>query len=164
MKKKFIFTFLLGSCMTLNSFAQHANNSENEKSVNLDQVVVTGTGTHQRLKNTPAPVEVITGFDIKKTGITDFQQAMTILVPSLSFSGGGAMGTYLMMNGLSNKYVLVLINGRKLTGDITNNIDLSRINLNRVKRIEILDGAASSLYGSDAIAGVINIITDEPKI
>lgn len=163
MKKKFVFAFLLGSCMTLNSFAQHANNSENEKSVNLDQVVVTGTGTHQRLKNTPAPVEVITGFDIKKTGITDFQQAMTILVPSLSFSGGGAMGTYLMMNGLSNKYVLILINGRKLSGDITNNIDLSRIDLNRVKRIEILDGAASSLYGSDAIAGVINIITDEPK-
>ena len=73
-----------------------------------------------------------------------------------------SMGTFLRLNGLGNKYILVLINGQKLSGDISNNIDLSRINMSRVKRIEVLDGAASSLYGSDAIAGVINIITDQP--
>ena len=65
------------------------------------------------------------------------------------------------MNGLSGKYVLVLINGRKVAGDTSGNVDLSRINLARVKRIEIVKGAASALYGSDAMAGVINIITDE---
>ena len=73
------------------------------------------------------------------------------------------MGSYLMMNGLSNKYVLILINGRKVTGDISGNIDISQIDMSRVKRIEVLNGAASSLYGSDAIAGVINIITNQPK-
>ena len=72
------------------------------------------------------------------------------------------MGTFLRLNGLGNKYILVLINGQKLNGDISNNVDLNRINMSRVKRIEVLDGAASSLYGSDAIAGVINIITDQP--
>jgi outer membrane receptor for ferrienterochelin and colicins len=72
------------------------------------------------------------------------------------------MGTFLRLNGLGNKYILILINGQKLTGDISNNVDLNRINMARVKRIEVLDGAASSLYGSDAIAGVINIITDQP--
>ena len=72
------------------------------------------------------------------------------------------MGTFLRLNGLGNKYILILINGQKLSGDISNNVDLNRINMNRVKRIEVLDGAASSLYGSDAIAGVINIITDQP--
>jgi outer membrane receptor for ferrienterochelin and colicins len=72
------------------------------------------------------------------------------------------MGTFLRMNGLGNKYILILINGQKLSGDISNNVDLNRINMSRVKRIEVLDGAASSLYGSDAIAGVINIITDQP--
>ena len=66
------------------------------------------------------------------------------------------------MNGLGNKYILILVNGQKLSGDISNNVDLNRINMSRVKRIEVLDGAASSLYGSDAIAGVINIITDQP--
>ena len=68
-----------------------------------------------------------------------------------------------MMNGLSNKHVLILVNGRKVTGDITGNIDLNQIDMTRVKRIEVLNGAASSLYGSDAISGVINIITNEPK-
>jgi outer membrane receptor for ferrienterochelin and colicins len=72
------------------------------------------------------------------------------------------MGTFLRLNGLGNKYILILINGQKLSGDISNNVDLNRINMARVKRIEILDGAASSLYGSDAIGGVINIITDQP--
>ena len=72
------------------------------------------------------------------------------------------MGTFLRLNGLGNKYILILINGQKLSGDISNNVDLNRINMARVKRIEVLDGAASSLYGSDAIAGVINIITDQP--
>lgn len=147
----------------MGAFAQqHATGKKTEMSVDLNPVVVTGTGTHQRLKNTPAPVEVVTANEIKKAGITDFQQAMTMLVPSLSFSTN-SMGSYLMMNGLSNKYVLILINGRKLTGDTSNNIDLSRIDMSRVKRIEVLDGAGSSLYGSDAIAGVINIITNEPK-
>ncbi len=130
--------------------------------INLDQVVVTGTGTHHRLKDSPVPVEVMSSEEIKKAGITDFQTAMTMLQPSLSFSTN-AMGSYLMMNGLSNKYVLILINGKKLTGDTANNIDLSRIDMNSVKRIEVLKGAASALYGSDAIAGVINIITDQPK-
>lgn len=147
--------------------AQHQkpkmSDSELEKEVELNYVVVTGTGTHQRLKDSPAPVEVITSRDIKRTGITDFQQAMSVLVPSLSFSGGGAMGNYMMMNGLSNKYILVLINGKKMIGDVSNNLDLARIDVSRIKRVEVLNGAASSLYGSDAIAGVINIITDEPK-
>ena len=163
MDKRCLLTILLGGCAAVGAFAQqHATGKDKEMTVDLNPVVVTGTGTHQRLKNTPAPVEVVTANEIKKAGITDFQQAMTMLVPSLSFSTN-SMGSYLMMNGLSNKYVLILINGRKLIGDTANNIDLSRIDMSRVKRIEVLDGAGSSLYGSDAIAGVINIITNEPK-
>lgn len=162
MRKRCLVAALLGGYAALGVMAQHPTTTNQELTVDLNPVVVTGTGTHQRLKSTPAPVSVVTAADIKKAGITDFQQAMTMLVPSLSFSTN-SMGSYLMMNGLSNKYVLILINGRKLIGDVANNIDLSRIDLSRVKRIEILNGAGSSLYGSDAIAGVINIITDEPK-
>ena len=100
-------------------------------SYNLNPVVVTGSGHHQRLKSTATPVHVLSAQEIR-------------------------------LNGLGNKYILILINGQKLNGDISNNVDLNRINMARVKRIEVLDGAASSLYGSDAIAGVINIITDQP--
>lgn len=141
--------------------AQTTKKAEREKSIVLNQVVITGTGTHHKMKNTPVPVDVITANDIKKAGIRDFQSAMTMLVPSLSFSTN-SMGSYLMMNGLGNKYVLILINGKKLIGDTANNVDLSRIDMNNVKRIEVLKGASSALYGSDAIAGVINIITDTP--
>ena len=137
-------------------------NPDVAKEFELNPVVVTGTGTHQRLKNTTAPVAVVTANEIKRAGITDFQQAMTMMVPSLSFNPT-TMGSYLMMNGLGNKYVLILVNGHKLIGDISNNIDLERIDMSRIKRIEVLNGAASSIYGSDAIAGVINIITNDPE-
>ncbi len=127
----------------------------------LNPVVVTGSGHHQRLKSTATPVHVLSSQEIKEQGITTFDGALTRMMPQVSMAPN-SMGTFLRLNGLGNKYILILINGQKLTGDISNNVDLNRINMARVKRIEVLDGAASSLYGSDAIAGVINIITDQP--
>ena len=127
----------------------------------LNPVVVTGSGHHQRLKSTATPVHVLSRQGIKEQGITTFDGALTRMMPQVSMAPN-SMGTFLRLNGLGNKYILILINGQKLSGDISNNVDLNRINMERVKRIEVLDGAASSLYGSDAIAGVINIITDQP--
>ncbi len=131
------------------------------KTYNLNPVVVTGSGHHQRLKSTATPVRVLSAQEIHEQGISTFDAALTRMLPQVSMSPN-SMGTFLRLNGLGNKYILILVNGQKLTGDISNNIDLNRINMARVKRIEVLDGAASSLYGSDAIAGVINIITDQP--
>ncbi len=130
-------------------------------SYNLNPVVVTGSGHHQRLKSTATPVHVLSAQEISEQGITTFEAALTRMLPQVSMAPN-SMGTFLRLNGLGNKYILILINGQKLSGDISSNVDLSRINMARVKRIEILDGAASSLYGSDAIGGVINIITDQP--
>lgn len=127
----------------------------------LNPVVVTATGMHQRLKNSTLPVEVITGHEIEAAGINGLQEALTMMVPSLSFSPN-AMGSYLRFNGLTNSHVLMLVNGRKMIGDISGNVDLSQIDINTIKRIEVLSGAASTLYGSDAVGGVINIITSEP--
>ena len=128
---------------------------------NLNPVVVTGSGHHQRLKSTATPVRVLSSQELSEQGITTFDAALTRMMPQASMAPN-SMGTFLRLNGLGNKYILILINGQKLSGDISNNVDLNRINMARVKRIEVLDGAASSLYGSDAIAGVINIITDQP--
>ncbi len=130
-------------------------------SYNLNPVVVTGSGHHQRLKSTATTVHVLSAQEISEQGITTFDGALTRMMPQVSMAPS-SMGTFLRLNGLGNKYILILINGQKLNGDISNNVDLNRINMARVKRIEVLDGAASSLYGSDAIAGVINIITDQP--
>ena len=131
------------------------------RSYNLNPVVVTGSGHHQRLKSTATPVHVLSSQEIREQGITTFDGALTRMMPQASMAPS-SMGTFLRLNGLGNKYILILVNGQKLSGDISNNVDLNRINMARVKRIEVLDGAASSLYGSDAIAGVINIITDQP--
>ena len=131
------------------------------RTYNLNPVVVTGSGHHQRLKSTATPVRVLSSQEIREQGISTFDAALTRMMPQVSMAPS-SMGTFLRLNGLGNKYILILINGQKLSGDISNNVDLNRINMSRVKRIEVLDGAASSLYGSDAIAGVINIITDQP--
>ena len=131
------------------------------RSYNLNPVVVTGSGHHQRLKSTATPVRVLSSQEMREQGISTFDAALTRMMPQASMAPS-SMGTFLRLNGLGNKYILILINGQKLSGDISNNVDLNRINMSRVKRIEVLDGAASSLYGSDAIAGVINIITDQP--
>ena len=140
---------------------ERSDSSTTSRVYALNPVVVTGSGHHQRLKSTATPVHVLSRQEIKEQGITTLDGALTRMMPQVSMSPN-SMGTFLRLNGLGNKYILILINGQKLTGDISSNVDLNRINMARVKRIEVLDGAASSLYGSDAIAGVINIITDQP--
>ena len=145
----------------INGQSVAAHSSAIHRTYNLNPVVVTGSGHHQRLKSTATPVRVLSTQEIREQGISTFDGALTRMMPQTSMAPS-SMGTSLRMNGLGNKYILILINGQKLSGDISNNVDLNRINMSRVKRIEVLDGAASSLYGSDAIAGVINIITDQP--
>ena len=129
-----------------------------ENFINVSQVVVTGTGTHHRMTKSPIPINVITAKDIKNSSATNLEEVLTKLNPSFSFSTNG-MGTTMTLNGVNQDYVLVLINGKKMAGDDT----YSRININNIKRIEVQNGAASALYGSDAIGGVINVITDEAK-
>jgi outer membrane receptor for ferrienterochelin and colicins len=164
MKKVFMLAVLLvegGTAFAQVHRMERIDSTATERTYNLNPVVVTGSGHHQRLKSTATPVRVLSSQEIHEQGISTFDAALTRMMPQVSMAPS-SMGTFLRMNGLGNKYILILINGQKLTGDISNNIDLNRINMSRVKRIEVLDGAASSLYGSDAIAGVINIITDQP--
>ena len=164
--RQHLLPFLLLCCMV--SQAQIHKMTRNDstdisRSYNLNPVVVTGSGHHQRLKSTATPVHVLSAQEIREQGISTFDGALVRMMPQVSMAPN-SMGTFLRLNGLGNKYILILINGQKLSGDISNNVDLNRINMARVKRIEVLDGAASSLYGSDAIAGVINIITDQPTL
>ena len=163
--RQHLLPFLL-SCSAVVCQAQIHQMTRNDSaaishSYNLNPVVVTGSGHHQRLKSTATPVHVLSAQEIREQGISTFDGALVRMMPQVSMAPN-SMGTFLRLNGLGNKYILILVNGQKLNGDISNNVDLNRINMARVKRIEVLDGAASSLYGTDAIAGVINIITDQP--
>lgn len=129
-----------------------------ESYINLGQVVVTGTGTHRRMTNSPVPIQVITAKDIENSGATSLEDALTKLSPNITTMTNG-MGTFLNLNGMSQDYMIILENGHRLGGDER----MARIGTGNIKRIEIQSGAASALYGSEAIGGVINIITDDSK-
>lgn len=137
------------------SFAQTVADS---LSYTLDEVVVTGTGTEHYLKTAPVQTEVISGKALDEYAGRDIEDVLNGLSSSLTISRGD-MGNNLQLNGLKNDYILILVDGKRMNGDVGGQIDLSRINMNRIERIEIVKGAASSLYGSDAIGGVIHFIT-----
>lgn len=125
---------------------------------NIGQVVVTGTGTHRRMTDSPIPVSVITAKEISNANASSLEDALVKLSPNISSYTNG-MGTTMSLNGINEDYVLILENGKRLAGEDR----YTRINVANIKRIEVLNGAASALYGSDAIGGVINIITDDAK-
>ena len=124
----------------------------------LQEVVVTGTGTQHLLKNAPVQTEVITSKMLKNYNGRSLEDILAGLTASFSFSEDD-MGSQMQLNGLGNDYILVLIDGKRIHGDVGGQNDLSLIDPQNIEKIEIVKGASSALYGSDAIAGVINIIT-----
>ena len=124
----------------------------------LQEVVVTGTGTQHLLKDAPVQTEVISGRQLRQYAGKSIEDILGGLTASFAFNEND-MGSHLQMNGLGNSYVLILIDGRRLHGDNGGENDLSLIDPHNIEKIEIVKGASSALYGSDAIAGVINIIT-----
>lgn len=128
----------------------------------LGEVVVTGTGTAHHLKDAPIATELIKAKRITASGANSFTNLMLNTSPSFDFSPG-AMGSFMTLNGLSNDFILILIDGKRIYGDIGGNNDLNRINLDNIERVEVVKGASSLLYGSDAIAGVVNIITKKTR-
>ena len=124
----------------------------------MEEVVVTGTGTQHRLKDVPVQTEVITRRELEQYGGRSIEDILAGLTASFAFNEDD-MGSQMQMNGLGNAYILILIDGKRLHGDNGGQNDLGLIDPARIERIEIVKGAASALYGSDAIAGVVNIIT-----
>jgi outer membrane receptor for ferrienterochelin and colicins len=129
---------------------------------NLDQVVVTATRTEKALKDAPVITQVITSKEIENRGITNVKQVLEEDIPGLEFQRGG-FGADIKMQGLESKNILILVDGERLAGETGSNIDYSRLDASNVERVEIVKGAASALYGSQAMGGVINIITKIPN-
>ncbi len=147
---------LLG--MALLCLAQTQSAQDVLKMDSIQEVVVTGTGTQHLLKDAPVQTEVISHRQLQQYAGRSIEDILSGLTASFDFNEND-MGSHLQMNGLGNSYVLILIDGRRLHGDNGGENDLSLIDPHNIERIEIVKGASSALYGSDAIAGVINIIT-----
>lgn len=144
------------------SYSAYAEFYLNEDYLNLDQVVVTGTRTHKSLKDCPVLTQLITSKDIEKVDAVSIKDILQNEIPGLDFGRKG-YGTSVSFLGLGAKYVLFLIDGERVAGETGGDIDYSMINPNNIERIEIIKGAGAALYGSNAIGGVINIITKVPK-
>jgi outer membrane receptor for ferrienterochelin and colicins len=127
----------------------------------INEIVVTATGTPNPLSESPVQTEVITEKKMASMQASTVEELLTAFSPSVSIQPN-IMGTHLSMNGLPNDFILILVDGQRMTGDFSGSVDLSRIDMDQVARIEIVKGAASALYGSDAMGGVINIITKKP--
>lgn len=138
------------------------NKSEKELSLMLQEVVVTGTGTEHYLKDAPVQTEVINRKTLDSYGGASLEEILTGLCPSFDFNTSD-MGSNMQLGGLGNGYVLLLIDGKKVHGDVGGQNNLGLIDPSRIERIEIVKGASSALYGSDAMAGVVNIITKKHR-
>ena len=129
-----------------------------EKELQLQEVVVTATGTQHTLKDVPVQTEVINRKMLDSVGGKSIEEILGSLTASFAFNEGD-MGSQMQLNGLGNSYILILIDGKRIHGDVGGENDLGLIDPQNIERIEIVKGAQSALYGSDAMAGVINIIT-----
>ncbi len=130
--------------------------------IDLNAIVVTATRSGRPLKDVPIHTQVVYGSELQKTDANSLGDALIGFFPGIDFKNlsAGSGGSTLQMNGFSNQYVLILVDGERLNpGDTKENVDLSRINTDNIERIEIVRGASSAMYGTDAIGGVINVIT-----
>jgi len=128
---------------------------------NGDSIVVTATRSERKLSNITVPVTIINAKAIQQNGslrLTDILKEQTGLTLTSGFGAG------VQLQGLNPDYTIILINGEPLVGRTAGVLDLNRIALGNIKKIEIVKGPSSSLYGSEAMAGVINIITDASNV
>ena len=151
--KRLLTVKLLSLCAVLSVEAQH----DIWRSDSLQEVVVTGTGTQHLLKDAPVQTEVITSKMLRNYAGRSIEDILSGLTASFAFNEDD-MGSQMQLNGLGNGYILVLIDGKRIHGDVGGQNELSLIDPHNIEKIEIVKGASSALYGSDAIAGVVNII------
>ncbi len=166
----------VAAALSAQAQAQQADTASNT----LDTVIVTGTRASGRtVLESTVPVDVLTAEDIRKAGVVNSElgSALQALLPSFNFphqsnSGGGDHIRAAQLRGLSPDQVLVLVNGKRRhtsslvnidskIGKGTTPVDFNSIPINAIKRIEVLRDGAGAQYGSDAVAGVINVILDD---
>ena len=160
---------LAGMGLALPASAQDAQNTE------LQSVIVTGTRSLNRtVAYSEAPIDVLSAKDLQSTGSSELATALSRLLPSLNFPRAAVADTAsaarpAQQRGLSPDQTLVLVDGKRWHGSAVVNVsgtigrgsapvDLNTIPMESIERIEVLRDGASAQYGSDAIAGVINII------
>ena len=163
-----ILSILCFSLFTTSIQAQTGSKPINESKTDttgltqLSEVILTATRTKRQLSSLPLPAQIVTKKEIRSINsvrLTDILNEQTGLITVPDFGGGEGV----QLQGLDSQYTLILIDGVPLVGRSAGTLDLSRLTAGNIKQIEIVKGASSSLYGSEALGGVINIITEDPE-
>jgi outer membrane receptor for ferrienterochelin and colicins len=155
-------------CFCIPAFAQEAEAGDEFDDIDWDaaetfyagEITVTGTRTEKRLSDSPVATEIIGAEEIENSSADTLSEVLDDY--GLMYSSN-AMGDYIQLQGLGESRVLYLIDGRRVPGRVAGRLNGETLPLDNVERIEIVRGPQSSLYGSDGIGGVVNIITKKPK-
>ncbi|MEN7549901.1 TonB-dependent receptor [Rapidithrix thailandica] len=131
-----------------------------ENSTQLEQVVVTATRTARLADEVPVPLQVVNASQIRQIGA---MRLTDVLAEQTGLQLIQDHGTGIQVQGLDADYTLILLDGEPLIGRSGGTLDLDRLSVGNIERIEVLKGPSSALYGSEAMGGVINIITQGQK-
>jgi outer membrane receptor for ferrienterochelin and colicins len=139
-----------------------AQNTDSLQAKELNEVMVTATRTERTVGSLPMPVTLVNKDLIKSMGSVRLNDVLTeqtglVVVPQVNGQGNG-----IQIQGFDPDYTLILVDGEPIIGRYTGSLELSRLTVGNIKQVEIVKGPSSSLYGSDALAGVINVITERP--
>ncbi len=126
--------------------------------IKMGEVLVSSTKYETKLKDVPLPMDVITGDKIKNEYAISVPDLLSN-EPGLALGRDGIWGTTISIRGLSRSSIVTLIDGCRIETATDLAAGLSLIDVNDIKRIEVIKGAASSLYGTGALGGIVNIIT-----
>ena len=160
-------SILLASIVSVTTLSQN----DTLFSKTLTELVITATRTERKLSNVAVPVQIISKKSIIQSGsvrLNDILSEQTGLYitsgGATTSAGGGVFGNGIQLQGLSPDYTLILLDGEPIIGRQGGVIDLSRLSVGNIKKIEIVKGPFSSLYGSEAMGGVVNIITEQAQL
>lgn len=159
---KIIFLFTI--TLSFSGFSQGSKQIKKDSLTyyDLKEVIITATRSERKRQDIPMPVKVLSQEVISNTGlrradeILNEQTGITSITDQSGFKG-------IQMQGINSEYIMILIDNVPIVGRQSGNLDLSRLALGNIERVEIIKGPSSSLYGSEALGGVINIITQKPS-
>lgn len=161
MKPKNLILCILTFSLGLKVFSQ--KKKEDSTAITyLNEVVLTATRTARQLSSLPLPVTLVKKKKILQSGTVRLNEILNEQTGIITISDeSGFEGV--QIQGIASDYILILIDGVPLVGRSAGNFDLSRLTVGNIAQIEVVKGPSSSLYGSEALGGVINIITEKPK-
>lgn len=155
MNKKAYITLL--SLLISGQIAQAQAQEQDLEAFSMPEILVTATRTDMDKKNISSAVEVITQEEIKARDAHTLKDVLSMATGINIVKSNGRDG--ISIRGFDSRFSMILIDGKRISSEVDQNYELDRISLENVERIEIVRGPASSLYGTDALGGVVNIIT-----